>query len=112
VHVAQHAALVTMAAEVATAAAERGPATFEIAAAKVLAGQAAAAATRAAHQAHGAMGMTQEYPLQHLSRRMWAWRHEYGDETSWATRLGRASASARADALYPSITAGSQVLSV
>ena len=29
---------------------------------------------RAAHQAHGAMGMTQEYPLQHLSRRLWSWR--------------------------------------
>jgi acyl-CoA dehydrogenase len=112
VHAAQHAALVTMAAEVAAAAAERGPATFEIAAAKILAGQAAASATRAAHQAHGAMGMTQEYPLQHLSRRLWAWRHEYGDDTSWSIRLGRASASAGADALYPSITAGSQVLGV
>ena len=112
VHTAQHAALVTMAAEVAAAAAERAPATFEIAAAKVLAGQAAAAATRAAHQAHGAMGMTQEYPLQHLSRRLWAWRHEYGDDTWWSTRLGRASATAGADALYPSITAGSAVLTV
>jgi acyl-CoA dehydrogenase len=58
------------------------------------------------------MGMTQEYPLQHLSRRLWAWRHEYGDDTSWSIRLGRASASAGANALYPSITAGSQVLGV
>ena len=112
VHAAQDAALVTMAAEVAAAAAERGPATFEIAAAKILAGQAAASATRAAHQAHGAMGMTQEYPLQHLSRRLWSWRHEYGDDISWGTRLGRASAAAGADALYPSITAGSRVLSI
>ena len=112
VHAAQDAALVKMAAEVAVTAAERGPATFEIAAAKVLAGQAAATATRAAHQAHGAMGMTQEYPLQHLSRRLWSWRHEYGDDTSWSTRLGTAAASAGADAIYPSITAGSEVLSV
>jgi acyl-CoA dehydrogenase len=112
VHTAQHAALVTMAAEVAATAAERGPATFEIAAAKILAGQAAAAATRAAHQAHGAMGMTQEYPLQHLTRRLWAWRHEYGDDIWWSGRLGRASGAAGADALYPTITAGSQVLTV
>ena len=42
VHAAQDAALVKMAAEVAVAVAERGPATFEIAAAKMLAGQAAA----------------------------------------------------------------------
>jgi acyl-CoA dehydrogenase len=112
VHAAQDAALVTMAADVAATAAEHGPATFEIAAAKVLAGHAAASATRAAHQAHGAIGMTQEYPLQHLSRRLWSWRHEYGDDTSWGTRLGRASASAGPGALYPSITAGSQVLSI
>lgn len=112
VHIAQHAALVTMAAEVAATAAERGPATFEIAAAKVLAGQAATLATRAAHQAHGAMGMTQEYPLQHLSRRLWAWRHEYGDDTAWSARLGQAAATAGADALYPAITGGSRVLTV
>jgi acyl-CoA dehydrogenase len=101
-----------MAAEVAAAAAERGPAGFEIAAAKILAGQAAASATRAAHQAHGAMGMTQEYPLQHLSRRLWSWRKEYGDDIWWSARLGRASAAAGGDLLYPSITGGSLVLAV
>ena len=109
---AQDAALVTMAAEVAAAAAERGPAGFEIAAAKVLAGQAAASATRAAHQAHGAMGMTQEYPLQHFSRRLWSWRQEYGDDVWWSARLGRAVAAAGADALYPSISGGSRVLTL
>lgn len=31
-------------------------------------------AASAAHQAHGAMGMTREYGLQHLTRRMWLWR--------------------------------------
>jgi acyl-CoA dehydrogenase len=112
VHGAQEAAIVTMAAEVAATAAERGPAGFEIAAAKVLAGQAAATATRAAHQAHGAMGMTQEYPLQHLSRRLWSWRREYGADTWWSARLGRASAAAGPDALYPSITGGSSVITV
>jgi acyl-CoA dehydrogenase len=112
VHGAQDAALVTMAAEVAAAAAERGSAVFEIAAAKILAGQAAASATRAAHQAHGAMGMTQEYPLQHLSRRLWSWRQEYGDDIWWSARLGRASAAAGGDLLYPSITGGSRVLAV
>jgi acyl-CoA dehydrogenase len=109
---AQDAALVTMAAEVAATAAERGPAGFEIAAAKVLAGQAAATATRAAHQAHGAMGMTQEYPLQHFSRRLWSWRQEYGDDIWWSGRLGRAMAAAGADALYPTISGGSNVLTV
>ena len=34
-------------------------------------------AASAAHQAHGAMGMTREYGLQHLTRRLWLWR-SYG----------------------------------
>jgi acyl-CoA dehydrogenase len=103
---AQEAALVGMAAETAARDCRR----FEIAAAKLLANQAAATATRAAHQAHGAMGMTQEYPLHHLSRRLWAWRAEYGDDHFWSTRLGGAVAAAGADQLYPAITSGSTVL--
>jgi acyl-CoA dehydrogenase len=109
---AQDGALVTMAAEVAAREADRGPAHFEIAAAKLLANQAAFTATRAAHQAHGAMGMTQENPLHHLSRRLWAWRSEYGDEHFWSTRLGGAVAAAGADLLYPAITGGSAVVEV
>jgi len=109
---AQEAALVVTAAQVAARAAEQGPAGFEIAAGKLLANRAAATATRAAHQAHGAMGMTQEYPLHHLSRRLWAWRSEYGDEHHWSTRLGAAVAAAGADLLYPAIAGGSAVLEV
>ncbi len=109
---AQDAALVGLAAEAAASAAARGEARFEIAAAKLLANRAAVSATRAAHQAHGAMGMTQEYPLHHLSRRLWAWRSEYGDERFWSARLGAAVARAGADRLYPAITGGSAVLEV
>jgi acyl-CoA dehydrogenase len=108
VSVAQDAALVGMASEIAA----RGPGHFEIAAAKLLANQAAASATRSAHQAHGAMGMTQEYPLHHLSRRLWAWRSEYGDDHFWSARIGGAVAAAGADRLYPAITGGSAVLEV
>ena len=108
VSVAQDAALVAMASE----GAAREPGRFEIAAAKLLANQAAASATRAAHQAHGAMGMTQEYPLHHLSRRLWAWRSEHGDDHFWSARLGAAVAAAGADLLYPAITGGSAVLEV
>jgi acyl-CoA dehydrogenase len=109
---AQDAVLVGMAADAAARAAERGDARFEIAAAKLLANQAAFSATRAAHQAHGAMGMTREYPLHHLSRRLWAWRSEYGDEQFWSARLGAAVARAGADRLYPAITSGSSELEV
>lgn len=109
---AQDAALVGMAAHGASGAAGRGRAHFEIAAAKLLANRAAHTATRAAHQAHGAMGMTREYPLHHLSRRLWAWRSEYGDDLFWSARLGGAVARAGAEQLYPAITAGSAVLEV
>ncbi|HEX5225752.1 MAG TPA: acyl-CoA dehydrogenase family protein [Solirubrobacteraceae bacterium] len=104
--VAQEAALVGAAAE----GVARAPGLFEIAAAKVLAARAALAASRAAHQVHGAMGMTQEYRLHHFSRRLWAWREEYGDEQHWAARLGEALAVAGAENLYPAITGGSAVV--
>jgi len=77
-----------MAAEVAAREATRGEAPFEIAAAKLIANQAAARATKACHQAHGAMGMTQEYPLHHFSRRLWSWRKEYGSDAHWSAVLG------------------------
>jgi acyl-CoA dehydrogenase len=108
VTIAQQAALVETAAD---AAAARGGA-FEIATAKLLAGRAAVIATRAAHQVHGAVGVTRDHPLGVQTRRLWAWRGEYGDERHWARRLGQAAQSAGADRLYPAITAGSRELEV
>jgi acyl-CoA dehydrogenase len=108
VEIAQDASLAGAAAE----GAARTPGSFEIAAAKALASRAALTATRAAHQVHGAMGMTQEYGLHHLSRRLWAWRSEYGDEQHWGARLGRAIAAAGAENLYPVITGGSPALQI
>ena len=106
VGIAQETSLVNAAID----GAARAPCAFEIAAAKALASRAALAATRAAHQVHGAMGMTQEYRLHHFSRRLWAWRNEYGDEQHWAARLGRAVAAGGADRLYPALTGGSAVI--
>jgi acyl-CoA dehydrogenase len=106
VRLAEDAVLVGLAADAAVLAASRGPATFEIAAAKALASRAATTATKAAHQAHGAMGMTREYPLHQLSRRLWSWRDEYGDDRRWHRRVGELAVAAGADALYP-LVAGS-----
>lgn len=107
---AQDAAQVRMAAEVAAREATRGDAPFEIAAAKLIANQAAARATKACHQAHGAMGMTQEYPLHHFSRRLWSWRKEYGSDAHWSTVLGQMATNVGADGLYPLITTGTPAL--
>ncbi|MCL6452630.1 MAG: hypothetical protein K6T78_03260 [Alicyclobacillus sp.] len=53
--------------------------------AKVLLAQAAQVATARAHQAHGAIGFTEEYQLHHFTRRLWSYRHEYGNEQDWAS---------------------------
>jgi acyl-CoA dehydrogenase len=106
VKVAEEAALVDVACQVAAREADRHSARFEIAAAKSIADNAARVASRAAHQAHGAMGMTQEYPLHHLSRRLWSWRAEFGD-ADWPVRLGRAVLARGADRLYDAIANGS-----
>ncbi|MGY6634572.1 MAG: acyl-CoA dehydrogenase family protein [Alkalilacustris sp.] len=59
-----------------------------VAAAKLRAGEAASLCAPLAHQVHGAIGITREYPLHPLTNRVWAWRDEYGTEADWADRLG------------------------
>jgi alkylation response protein AidB-like acyl-CoA dehydrogenase len=68
-----------------------------VAAAKSRVGEAAGVAAEIAHQVHGAMGFTHEHTLHHFTRRLLAWRDEYGRETHWQTRLGRRAASVGAD---------------
>lgn len=74
------------------------------AAAKAYAGRAVATVTRLAHQLHGAIGYTDEHRLQFWTRRLWAWRDEFGSESEWAAVLGRAIASSGGPALWPRIT--------
>jgi acyl-CoA dehydrogenase len=79
----------------------------EIAIAKVRCGEAAGTGAAIAHQVHGAMGFTYEHSLHHATRRLWAWREEFGNEAVWAARLGRMVAERGADQLWPFITQGS-----
>jgi len=85
---AEEAAAADMAAASAFRAAGRGDAWFEIACAKLRANQAARISTGIAHQVHGAMGFTAEYRLQHLTKRLWAWGSEHGNERYWSDRIG------------------------
>ena len=85
---AEEAAAANMAAAAAFRAADRGEARFEIACAKLRANQAARISTGIAHQVHGAMGFTAEYRLQHLTRRLWKWGSEHGNERFWSDRIG------------------------
>jgi acyl-CoA dehydrogenase len=61
-----------------------------VAAAKVRTSDAVSSAAAAAHQVLGAMGVADEHPLHLTTRRLWSWREEYGNESYWGVRLGRA----------------------
>ncbi len=62
---------------------------FAVAVAKIITGRAATSVAAIAHQVHGAIGFSREYDLQHVTRRLWAWREEYGAELVWQRRIGR-----------------------
>lgn len=76
-----------------------------IAAAKVRCGEAAGLAASIAHQVHGAIGFAQEHTLHHFTRRLWAWREEFGNEAVWSRVIGCAVAAQGADSLWPLVTA-------
>lgn len=110
VTLAQMATMASLNVTRAGRASSRGAATFEICALKQVVDKNASVAVRAAHQAHGAIGMTQEYRLQQLTRRLNGWRGEFGDEQQLALRIGKAVSAA--GKLEHVITGGSAVLEV
>jgi acyl-CoA dehydrogenase len=81
-------------------------AAFEVGAARVSASRAAAQVGTHAHQAHGAIGMTREYELHHSTRRLLAWREEWGGEAHWGAQLGERVLRDGADALWPLVSTG------
>ena len=103
--VAGHVAAAGIAAEHAFRAADRGDSAFEVAVAKVRAGEAAGVCAGLAHQAHGAIGFTYEHSLHFSTRRLWSWRAEFGSESRWAMVLGQRVAAAGADRLWTELTA-------
>ena len=73
---------------------------LQVATAKARIGEAAGTAAEIAHQVHGAMGFTHEHSLHHFTRRLWAWRDEYGRESHWQESLGRRIAQGGADSVW------------
>ena len=67
---------------------DTAPDFMAIASAKIRASEAAEIVTKNAHQAHGAIGFTDEYALGQFSRRLWRWRDDFGNEHFWGKRLG------------------------
>jgi acyl-CoA dehydrogenase len=106
VRIAERSVSTGIATESACLNADPVPDLFDVASAKIVAGESASLAAAAAHQAHGAIGMTKEYELGQLSRRLWTWRDEFGSESYWSRLLGRHLARAGAAELWPRITVG------
>jgi alkylation response protein AidB-like acyl-CoA dehydrogenase len=78
---------------------------FDVAVAKIRAGEAAGVAASVAHQVHGAIGFTDEHVLHYFTRRLWTWRAEFGSESFWARRLGtHALSELGPDRLWPAVT--------
>lgn len=78
---------------------------LEVASAKIRVGEAAGEGAAIAHQVLGAIGFTKEHTLHRFTRRLWAWRDDFGNESAWAVKLGNLVASKGADGLWPMLAA-------
>lgn len=77
------------------------PDLLRVAIGKARTGEAAGSIAQIAHQVHGAIGFTHEHSLHFLTRRLWSWRDEFGDETYWNHIVGQRMLAAGADGLWP-----------
>ncbi|KAF7964027.1 hypothetical protein AWV80_03025 [Cupriavidus sp. UYMU48A] len=66
------------------------PKQLSAAMAKARSSEAAQIIAATAHGLHGAIGITEEYDLQLLTRRLHEWRTAHGSEAGWAMTVGDA----------------------
>lgn len=79
---------------------------WQIAAAKVRTSDAAGVGASVGHQTHGAIGFTYEHSLHFATRRLWAWRSEFGGARFWSRRLGNRAVERGVGNFWPDIVAG------
>jgi acyl-CoA dehydrogenase len=72
----------------------------EVSASKARVGEAVGIVAEQVHQVHGAMGFTYEHRLHHFTRRLWAWRDEWGNEFYWQAKLGSRLAAMGVDKVW------------
>ncbi|MFK3972906.1 acyl-CoA dehydrogenase family protein [Pseudomonas sp. NPDC087358] len=101
---AEQAGAANSAAEAAFAQSDQVLAWLPIAVAKVTCAEAATQCANIAHAVHGAIGFTQEYRLHLFSRRLWAWRAEYGSATRWSQQIGERVCAVGGDGLWSLLT--------
>jgi acyl-CoA dehydrogenase len=75
------------------------------ASARITAADTATHVARAAHQLHGAVGITEEYGLHIHTRRLWAWRDADLAERRWSQRLGATARSVGETVLWEELSA-------
>lgn len=73
-------------------------------AAKICTGESAGTAAAIAHQVHGALGVTEEHGLHHLTRRLMAWRDQGGSAERAALDFGRRLIAAGPGSLWDLLT--------
>jgi acyl-CoA dehydrogenase len=100
----EEAAAVSCATLAAAHALEFGDAGFEIVAAKLRTNLAIERGTPIAHQCHGAIGVTREYPLQRSTRRLWSWRAEFGNDNYLSGWLANYVLNGDAGGLWAELT--------
>jgi acyl-CoA dehydrogenase len=83
-----------MAAEIGCAGEGIVPHPLRAAVAKARASEAAEKVVAIAHAVHGANGVTAEYDLQLLTRRLQEWRADFGSHGYWHAQLGQALVAA------------------
>ncbi|KAB0496463.1 acyl-CoA dehydrogenase family protein [Pseudomonas vancouverensis] len=101
---AEQAAAAGIAAEAAFAESRDVLAPLTIAAAKISTAEASSVGAGIAHSVHGAIGFTEEYPLHLLTRRLWAWRSEFGSASLWSQRLGSMICQGSSEQYWPLLT--------
>lgn len=101
---AEQTAAAGIAAEAAFCESDDGLAALTIAVAKISTADAASVGAGIGHSVHGAIGFTEEYPLHLLSRRLWAWRSEFGSASLWSQRLGAQICQGGSDGYWPLLT--------
>jgi len=104
---AEHAMAADCIAEAAFAGMGSRLPTLQIASAKIVASDAVSIGAALAHGIHGAIGLASEHILHLITRRLWAWRSEFGSREVWARQLGELACDCGAAELWPSVTRGS-----
>jgi len=93
-----------MAAQIACAAGGWRPDPLRAAIGKLNASEAVTPVAAIAHAVHGAIGITEEYPLHRYTRALWAQRDADRAEREWSARIGATAVALDEDVLWDQLT--------